>query len=128
MDGAKRIKLRHGKFVSANEILQGAGGEEIIKLVLARIGDTPAKRLAWLLRFMNTDLTVLREEEGVALGYDLQSLWLATDLSANTVPPMPISPLLKMDRSELSEIQKWLKDGFTALFSEKPHHWIFPAP
>src|SRR5262249_47039697 len=107
MDGTKRIKLRHGKFISAHEILQGA--EEIIKVLKARIGDTPVKRLAWLLRFMNTDLTVLREEEGVALGYDLQSLWLATDLSANTVPPMPISPLLKMDRSELSEIQKWLK-------------------
>src|SRR5215468_10326512 len=125
MDGTKkRIKLRHGKWISANEILQGA--EEIITLALARIGDTPAKRLAWLLRFMNTDLTLLRKEEQVALGYDLQTLWLAAGLSTNTVPPVPISPLLIMDQSELSEIQKWMKDGFTTLFSEKSSHWIFP--
>src|SRR5262249_49061127 len=126
MDGTKRIKLRHGKFVSANEILQGA--EEIIKVLKARIGETPVKRLAWLLRFMNTDLTLLREEEHTALGYDFESLWLAIDApTPQTAPPYAFAFRI-MNRSELSELQKWIKDGLTALFSEKPHRWVFPPP
>src|SRR5262245_61583345 len=92
MDAAKRKKVRitPGEFIQADEkFIQEA--EAISKLVLARIGDTPAKRLAWLLRFMNTDLTVLREEERTALGYDLLSLWLVID--APGVRPFRTLPL-----------------------------------
>ena len=120
MDDTKRIK--HGRFVSAKKIREEAEG--IQKLVRARIGDTPVKRLAWLLRFMNTDLEFLRKEEQTALGHDLQTLWLAVD-APEQAPPVGV---WIMDRSELSATQKWIKDGFLALFSEKPKGWIFPAP
>jgi hypothetical protein len=66
---------------------------------------------------MNTDLTPLREEERAALGYDLQSLWLAVDVP-DIVRPLPPFPL-EMDESTVSAIQKWIKGSFATLFSEK---------
>ena len=120
MDETKRIKP--GRAVSAKKIRQDAEGVQ--KVVRARIGDTPVKRLAWLLRFMNTDLELLRKEEQTALGFDLQTLWLTVD-APEQAPPVGT---WIMDRTELSETQKWIKDGLTALFSEKPNRWIFPAP
>jgi hypothetical protein len=126
MAGTKRKKGRQvGKFIEVDKkFLQEAAA--ITELVLARIGDTPAKRLAWLLKFMNTDLTLLREQERVALGYDLQSLWLGVD--EPKVTPSVGYGTHRMDRSELSDIQKWVKDGFATLFSDKSNRWSYPAP
>jgi hypothetical protein len=130
MANEKRQEVRRvGEFVTVDkEFIQEAVA--IRKLALARIGDTPQKRLAWLLWFMNTDLTVLREEEQVALGYDLMSLWLTLEGTDNVEfsPSVPSLSIYRMDQGELSEIQKWIKDGFRSLFSEKPRRWIFPAP
>jgi hypothetical protein len=121
MDDTKRKQVRR-------QILEL--GQKVQNLAMARMGDTPAKRLAWLLRFMNTDLNLLHEEEQTALGYDLQALWLtAAHVPQKRDEAVRADPFRfqTMDQSELSGIQKWIKDGFATLFSEKSI-WIFPAP
>src|SRR5574341_1165364 len=55
-----------------------------------RLGAGPFQRLAWLLRFITTDLGALHREEHVALGYDLRAFAVDDSgaLAAVDAPPM----------------------------------------
>src|SRR5262245_30158021 len=77
-----------------------------VRLAAARIGQTPEEKLRWVVNFASRDLDSLRQEERIALGYDLRAL----------IPPgwsrkVPFGP---MAEAELRGIQARIATGLLA--------------
>lgn len=94
-----------------------------MRLADERVGRTSDSRLRWVLDFVKQDLSRMRPEERRTLGDDLRALhnadrWHTAYSSGLTMP----------DRL-MKTIQRDIKAGLTALFSEQPdNEWKCPPP
>lgn len=92
-----------------------------------RIGKNPVERLAWVIRFAQTDLAALRPEERIALARDLG---LFQNLCTVQMPgPFPAVTIMSdsgpaMPDATLAAIHAELAQGFKSLMDGRP--WIMP--
>jgi hypothetical protein len=112
---------------------------ESAKRFVERIGKTPAERLAWVIRFAQSDLAILRPEERIALARDLS---LFGSLSVVEIPrlrpgetPMSVVRLdddaAPMLDGALTAIHQELAQRLRGLMNLEPWHipgdaFIFP--
>ncbi len=84
-----------------------------------RLGETPEKRLNWVIAFAMRDLNVLRREELMALGYDLRALPAPGWQGVRHVGPMSEPELIKLQGEIRVGIERFLTT---------PHGWQLPPP
>jgi hypothetical protein len=94
-----------------------------MRLADARVGQTPEVRLQWVLDFVRKDLSRIRPEQRIALGYDLRALHNAERWHTAYTSGLTMSDRL------LNRIHRDLKAGLSALFSDRvDNEWHCPPP
>lgn len=89
-----------------------------IELAERRVGKTPHDRLRWVIDFIYKDLSLLRPEEKIAIGYDLRTIHPPECTVIVGSGPMPEDLLLAY--------QTEIKDGITRMFFDPVGHWDLP--
>ncbi len=106
-------------------------GNEELMLARKRMGDTPDKRLTWLLDFLRLDLDVKRPEERVALGYDLRMLGMeSTPVGRGSglagVGRSHFAPAGPMPDDTLRDLQRELAEAIRGLLGPSSRAWQLP--
>jgi hypothetical protein len=107
----------------------GSGGVDPFRVAEMRVGRTSADRLRWVIAFSNRDLALLRPDELVALGDDLQALprlhagpqhrQQPTEDHQRHTPRMQPDDVLKVHDS--------IRRGVQGLLQEPSERWAFDA-
>jgi hypothetical protein len=104
-------------------------GGDLLRMAEMRVGRTTAERLRWVIDFSNRDLGLLRKEELVALGDDLQMLprLHAAQHHHEPITEAHDSEAPSMQPDDVLKVHDSMRRGFQGLLQEPSEPWAIDA-